>query len=155
MLFWVTMKAAIVMFVALAAADRAAVVQGIERMFNQGFGQGDTAVVDELCAVGYVEHERKLPGQKPGREGLKQVIRAMHTAFPDLKVELRDLAMEGDKVFVRFAMSGTHTGPYLGRPATGRRFAIEGFDELRFAKGKAIEHWGLDDDLSLRAQLGF
>jgi steroid delta-isomerase-like uncharacterized protein len=141
-------------FAADAGADRATIEKGIKRMFAEGFGKGNAAVVDELCAANFIEHEVMMPGQKPGREGLKQMIKSMHTAFPDLKMEVLDLAMDGDKVFLRYAMSGTQKGAFMGKPATGKKFKIQGFDQLRFAKGKAAEHWGQGDDVGMMTQLG-
>ena len=46
-------------------------------------------------------------------------------AFPDLHVALDELIAEGDRVFLRSTMTGTHDGEYKGIPATGRHVAAE------------------------------
>jgi hypothetical protein len=51
----------------------------VEEVINQG--QLERA--DDLVAVDFVEVD-PLPGQQQGREGLKQVINAFRTAFPDI-----------------------------------------------------------------------
>jgi SnoaL-like polyketide cyclase len=44
--------------------------------------QGRLEQVDDLVAVDFVEID-PLPGQQQGREGLKQVLTAFRTAFPE------------------------------------------------------------------------
>ena len=50
---------------------------------------------------------------------------------------------------------GTHLGPYLGHPATGRRFRFRQIHWMRFGPdGRVIEHWGVRDDVTRLRQLG-
>lgn len=65
-----------------------------------------------------------LPGQGPGLEGWKDILRAMRSAFPDLNFSIEEQIAEHDKVVSRFEWTGTHTGGFLGVPATGRRVQI-------------------------------
>jgi hypothetical protein len=51
-----------------------------------------------------------LPGQQQGREGLKQVINAFRTAFPDIHWVIEEMVAEGDKVFSRFTWHGVNAG---------------------------------------------
>ena len=51
-------------------------------------------------------------------------------------------------------MSGTHQGPLMGMPPTGRSMQQAHMHFVRFRDGKAIEHWGVRDDLSMMQQLG-
>jgi hypothetical protein len=65
-------------------------------------------------------------GQQQGREGLKQVIAALRTAFPDIHwVTEEEMVGEGDKVFSRFTWHGSHRGEFFGAPATGRQDSRE------------------------------
>jgi len=43
-------------------------------------------------------------------------------AFPDQRNEIQSFRHAGDAVIVEFDLLGTHTGPFLGRPGTGREF---------------------------------
>src|SRR5438067_11920136 len=61
-----------------------------------------------------------LPGQGPGLGGLKDVLRGMRAAFPDMHWTVEEQIAEGDKVATRFEWTGTHRGEFLGVPATGR-----------------------------------
>lgn len=49
-----------------------------------------------------------FPGQGPGLEGLKDVLRGMRSAFPDLHFSVEEQIAEGDKVLTRFEWTGTH-----------------------------------------------
>ena len=78
----------------------------------------------------------------------------MRTAFPDLKFTVNDMAAKGDKVWVYITISGTQDGPFMDMPASGKKVNVDGFDLVRFANGKAVEHWGLSDDMAMMTQLG-
>ena len=91
-------------------------------------------------AADYVEHPRPstLP---PGAEGLKQLISAYRTAFPDLKMTLDDIFAEGEMVALRWSVSGTHLGYWLGLPPTGNHVRATGITIYRVAGGKVVESW--------------
>jgi steroid delta-isomerase-like uncharacterized protein len=108
---------------------------------------------DDLIAVDFVELD-PLPGQQPGREGLKEVIGQMRSAFPDIHWVLDEMVAEEDKVFSRFTWSGTHRGAFLGIPATGRNVRVTGMVIDRVADGKMAESRILMDRLSLMQQMG-
>jgi steroid delta-isomerase-like uncharacterized protein len=103
-------------------------------------GKGNVAAVDEFMADEYVEHPRPstLP---PGTEGLKQLIAAYRTAFPDLKMTLDDIFAEGEMVAFRWSVSGTHLGDWLGVPPTGNHVRATGITVFRIAGGKVVESW--------------
>jgi steroid delta-isomerase-like uncharacterized protein len=123
--------------------------QGYDEMFNQG----NLAAVDKYVAADYVEHQT-MPGQAPGLEGFKHMISMLRTAFPDLQITIDDMIVEGDKVAVRSTLRGTQKGELMGIAPTGKSVTMTGIDILRFKDGKAVEHWGNEDDLGLMQQLG-
>jgi steroid delta-isomerase-like uncharacterized protein len=123
------------------------------RIYEEIFGQGNLVAVDELIAADVVEHE-EFPGMVPGREGFKQLVAGLRAAFPDLQLVEHDMIAEGDKVAARFVMRGTHRGPFMGVGATGKQVTVTGTEIVRFAGGKAVEHWGTTDALGLMQQLG-
>src|ERR687897_381662 len=112
----------------------------VRTFFEEAWGKGNVAAVDEFMADEYVEHPRPstLP---PGTEGLKQLIAAYRTAFPDLKMTLDDIFAEGEMVAFRWSVSGTHLGDWLGVPPTGNHVRATGITVFRIAGGKAVESW--------------
>jgi steroid delta-isomerase-like uncharacterized protein len=115
--------------------------------------KGNMQVVDELIAPNFVEHD-PFPGQAPGVEGLKQAMVALRQAFPDLHVTVDEMLSEGDKVVIRSTMKGPHKGNFMNIPATGKQISVEGIDIVRISNGRAVEHWGVTDNLTMMQQLG-
>jgi steroid delta-isomerase-like uncharacterized protein len=112
----------------------------VRTFFEEAWGKGNLAAVDEFMAADYVEHPRPST-LSPGAEGLKQLIGAYRTAFPDLKATLDDIFAEGDRVAFRWNVSGTHLGDWLGIPPTGNHMAANGITVFRISDGKVVESW--------------
>ena len=124
------------------------------RTFEEVFNKGDLAIVNELVAPDFLNHE-VLPGMNNrGPDSTRQVVRMLRAAFPDLHFTVEDLVAEGDTVAGRVTMSGTHLGPFQGIPPTGRSFQQAHMHFVRFRDGKAIEHRAVRDDLGMMRQLG-
>ena len=117
------------------------------------FNAGNVGLIDELCAPDFVEHE-EFPGLTTDRDGVKQFVTMMRTAFPDVKMEVQDLIAGGDKVVTRVTMSGTQQGEFAGIPASGRSFSVTTIDIVRFKTGQVVEHWGATDSAKMMEQLG-
>jgi steroid delta-isomerase-like uncharacterized protein len=120
----------------------------------EAINRGDYPALDHLISDDYVEHEQLPPRIAPNREGIKEYVRLLHNAFPDIQYDIRDIIAEKDKVWSRVVMTGTQREQYDGIPATGRPVQIEQVDIYRFAQNKIIEHWSITDQLSLLQQLG-
>ena len=77
---------------------------------------------------------------------------AFRTAFPDLKYSVNQEIAEGDTVVQYVTASGTMKGDFGGMKATGKSATWE---EVRVvAMSKAVEHWGVLDQLGMLQQLG-
>lgn len=123
------------------------------RFFSEMLNRGDTTVADELFAAGAYDHAA-FPGQVSGREGFKQAVGIVHSAFPDVHYTIEDMVAEGDRVTTRWRLRGTHTGTFLGIPGTGKQVTVEGIHILRFENGQIVECWEVWDRLGLFQQLG-
>jgi predicted ester cyclase len=86
-------------------------------------------------------------------EGVRAGCFRYFEAFPDLHVALDDLIAEGDRVFLRSTLTGTHDGEYKGIPATGRHVATECAEVFRIADGKFAGYWCLTNVAGLMRQL--
>lgn len=65
-----------------------------------------------------------------------------------------DSIADGDRVAMRFLVTGTHQGEFQGIPATGRSMAVQGMTILHFRDGKIAERWNQFDQMGLMQQLG-
>ena len=125
----------------------------IERIPLEVLNTGNFGLLDELVATDFVERSGQ-PGVPPTREGLKQSLIGLKTAFPDLHYTIDDSIESGDRIVHRLTASGTMKGDFMGIPATGKRAIWTEIHIGRVANGRLAEHWGLVDQLGMLVQLG-
>ena len=107
---------------------------------------------DELCASNYTAH---IGGNPPlNLAGHKQFARMFYGAFPDLNHSVDDTVAEGDKVVVRFTIRGTHTGSFMGIPATGKSITVGAVVVFHVVNGKVAELRAQFDQMGMMQQLG-
>jgi len=123
--------------------------QFIEEVLNQG--KIDAA--EKFFWEDMVE-QVPLPGQGPGLDGLKNVLRGLRAAFPDMHWIIQEQISEGDRVLSRFEWTGTHRGTFLGVPATERPVTAWGMVIDRLEGGKIKGTRIIMDTLGLMMQLG-
>jgi steroid delta-isomerase-like uncharacterized protein len=126
----------------------------VKRFFDEVMGKGNMKAIDELVADNFVEHYVPNPSVPANKTGLTQTMTMFRTAFPDLQITVEDIIAKGDKVWAYTTMRGTNKGEFMGMPATGKKIEVKGVDIVRFVDGKAVEHWGVSDDLAMQQQLG-
>jgi predicted ester cyclase len=126
----------------------------VRRLIEEGFNQAKFAVCDELVDPSLVEHQNYGPHHAPGAEGVKAVIASLHRAYPDFRLEIEHLSVDGELVWLHMQGSGTNDGSFMGNQPTGRKMQIDVFDLLRVRDGRLVEHWGVPDRLGALFQLG-
>ena len=130
--------------------DHAATMRRAYDLINAG----DIAGFGELVAADFIEHE-ELPGLEPTKEGVLALFTGYRAAFPDLHMTAEDVISDGDRTVARVTTTGTHTGDWMGMPASGKRIEVRLIDIMRFDDtGRICEHWGVMDMLSMLQQLG-
>jgi predicted ester cyclase len=127
--------------------------QLFRRLIDEGFNAGDLSVADAVTSPDLVEHQDFGPNHAPGAEGVRAVISSLRRAFSDFHLQIDDVAVSGDTAWARLTATGTHDGPFMGHPPTGRRIRATVFDVIRVADGRMVEHWGVPDRLSVLYQL--
>ena len=128
--------------------------KAILRRWIAATDKGNLAVVEELCAPDYLDHNPPLPGVAAGSQGVRQANVALRAAFPDTVHLIQDQIAEGDKVMTRLLGRGTFRGEILGIPPNGKVIEITGISVHRLVDGKLVEHWANADLLSFLQQLG-
>jgi predicted ester cyclase len=126
--------------------------KALVRRFYEEFNKKNLAVIDQFIDPNFVDHSPP-PGLPADIEGAKQQF-GIFQAFPDLHVTVQDLIAEEDKVMARLNIRGTHQGPFMGLPPSGRHVTFAAIDIHRIAGGKSVEHWDTSDTLGLLQQLG-
>ena len=75
------------------------------------------------------------------------------SAFSEIKTDIKDKIIQGDKIACRISMRCRQTGDYQGIPATNKRITISYMEILSIKNGKIIEEWAEFDMLSILNQL--
>jgi predicted ester cyclase len=86
-------------------------------------------------------------------EGVYHRVTGFRTAFPDLQVTIETQVAEGDWTVIRLTFRGTHLGPFLGVPPTGKKVEFATIAMNRYSDGKSVENWGIHDFHGLLKQL--
>lgn len=123
----------------------------VRRWYAEVLNPGNLDRAGEFVATDMIDHS---PGVPQGLEGVKQALGGHRAAFPDLQITVDDQIAEGDMVVNRITARGTHQGPFMGIPPTGKPFTLTAFAVVRIADGKFVERWSEADTLRLLQQLG-
>jgi steroid delta-isomerase-like uncharacterized protein len=114
---------------------------------------GHLDALDMLVSDAYLDHNPPLPDLPPGREGVRQAIQILLTAFPDVTHTIHDQLAEGDKVMTRVTARATFTGQIFGVRPTGKTIEVSGIALHRVADGKLVEHWAHMDMAGFMQQI--
>ncbi len=105
--------------------------------FDSVWNQKDPAVMYQLMhsdAAGVSEG-----GEIKGPDAFRTLVyEPMVRAFPDVSVSVDRIIAEGDELALRWTFTGTHKGPFLDIPPTGKRVKFSGMTWLEFKQGKII-----------------
>jgi len=88
------------------------------------------------------------------REGHSAFGVAFYTGFPDIYHTIDDIVAEDDRAVVRFTLRGTHTGNFMGIPATGKRIEVSAIAFQRIVDRKVVGLQAEFDQVGLLQQLG-
>ena len=125
----------------------------VRRIADEIFSRRKLDVIDDIFAphyVGHTQHGKVVHGAA----GLKQFVAQYLAAFSHTQSVVEDQVAEGDRVVVRLTFTGTHTGPWMGIPPTGKPVTVKGMALYRLQDGKIVEQWTIGDTLGLLQQLG-
>jgi len=121
--------------------------------FMAATNSGHLDDLDNLVVEDYIEHD-PVPGQKPGRKGLKEAYTMFNLPFPDLEFASEDILTDGDLVVSRGVIRGTHQAEFFGVPASGKEIHWTGTRVFRVQDGKVIDGWANIDMLGMMQQMG-
>lgn len=125
----------------------------LRQIIELAFNRGELSSVDEHIAAGSVVH---LPawGMPPSRMGLKLFITTLRTALPDLECTIQDEILESGRLAAHWMMRGTHQGPFLGSPPSGKPVEVQGTLFARAQENLIVEIWVQMDQFGMLQQLG-
>jgi steroid delta-isomerase-like uncharacterized protein len=131
-------------------------LKAFDRRFFEEWNKGKAAAmkaIDETCATNMVWHDvtgRDIRGLKDFKKSMDEFF----NAFPDNHFTVDDMFAEGDKVAVRYTITGTHRGELMGIRPTNKKVTLMAIEIDRIVDGKFVEGWISFDTMGMMQQLG-
>lgn len=126
----------------------------VVRAWVKGWNERGVDAVDDLFHVDFRDHQLASRNAGDGSlPALEKSLAAYASVLDDAQFEERDMIAEEDRVIVRWVLTGRHVGEFLGVPATGRTFAVDGVNIFRIKDERIVERWSFFDAQSMLAQL--
>jgi steroid delta-isomerase-like uncharacterized protein len=126
----------------------------IFQRFLQFINSGSRELAVELVAPAAIFQAPGMPEPLRGPEGYLQLLAMLRAGFSDVQWTLVEVIAEGDRIAARFTMRGTHDGPFMGLPPSGKPFVASSMAFYRLTDGKIVEENGLPDMLAILQQIG-
>ena len=133
--------------------DIVAAVERAKNAWNKGDLAGYLSLYDDSIRLhGYSPEPMDKAAVRAFYESVTSALGEGERGPPELV--FHEIMTDGDLYSCRFTMSGTHRGPFMGVPATGRPYSIGGITIMRFSGERVIERWSSADMLGLMIQIG-
>jgi ketosteroid isomerase-like protein len=116
--------------------------------------RGDVKTIQEqVLTADYETCAGYLPGECWDRDTSIKRVSSFATSIPDLKFDIKEVLVAGDRVIVRGEVSGTPAGDLFGVPHTGKSFRIMAIDIQTIKDGKIAKTFHMENWLSAIGQL--
>ena len=126
----------------------------IRRWFEEVWNKGRMEAIDEMASPDVIGHGQAQHDTDVGLHEFRNFAVGLRAAFPDMKVVIDQTLEQGDRVVARWTSTMTHTGEFLGFPASGKKATVTGTSIQRVVDGKIVEGWDNWDQLGLLVQIG-
>jgi len=126
----------------------------IRRWNNEGWSGGKYDLAYEIISPNMQVHGAGGQAVGMGPDGLIDLIRTWRTAFPDGRMEIDDLIVEGDTVAIRNTWYGTQSEEFYGIPPSGNKVVVTSVGIDRVQSGLVTEGWGELDMIGMMQQMG-
>src|SRR5436190_1376124 len=107
----------------LMSADNKALVR---RLYEEVWNKRRLELVDEIISPSHALHDPNLTDSSVGPDAYRRQVSRFIVGIPDLRFTIEDIVDEKEKVAVAWTISGTHTGEFMGIPATNKKVYVEG-----------------------------
>src|SRR5262245_834797 len=126
----------------------------IAQQYFDGWNRHDTAAV--LATLGDEgTYADPMTGGPLRGAALAGYMTVLYEAFPDTSFEVVSAGLAApDLVAAQWIMRGTHTGPMMGVPPTGKRIEVAGADFIRVSGDRIASVQGYFDSKAIPDQLG-
>ena len=134
------------------AQARAAIAPWYD-LFNVATRGDVKAAQEQILTADYQSCAGYFPSECWGRDISIKVVGGFATSIPDMKFDIKEVLVAGDRVIVRGEVSGTPAGALFGAPHTGKSFRIMTIDIQTIKDGKIAKTYHMENWLSALGQL--
>ena len=127
--------------------------EAVAREYASFWNTGNETLARDALAAGFID---KTPpeGRKQGPEGAILASRAFRAAVPDLRCDVEQMIISGDRVVSHLHFHGTFTGTFGKLKGKGQKIDFIATDIYEIGDGKIVANWHIEDNLTLMKQLG-
>lgn len=128
-----------------AVTERDVLVHLVQTL-TDAWNAHDARAVAALYAPDFEGDDIALPDPQHGPDAVRRLTQYYLRAFPDLKVTLDSLVIDGDQAVMIWTLSGTHRNTFMNIPPTGRYTSVRGTTCLTVRDGlvhRATRIWDL------------
>jgi steroid delta-isomerase-like uncharacterized protein len=120
--------------------------------FDEIWNKKIESAIDKFIAEGAAGNDPKFG---VGRESFREQWKKWLIAFPDINFEVKEIIAENNSVVSRWTLTGTNTGEFREKPATGKKVSVDGVSIDRIDNGQVASGFDAWDELGLLKQLGW
>lgn len=147
----------------------AGVAERLVREQFQVIENGDLELALTNVTADYINHRsvhEPLAARLRGPQALQATANWLRRAFSDIRFEIHDIAVVGDRAVAWVTMHAVNTGPFVVHdspdgtvtevfPPTGRSFSTRQVHWFRINDGAIAEHDAVRDDLGMAKEAGW
>jgi ketosteroid isomerase-like protein len=133
-------------------AQARAIVAPWYSLFNIATRGDVKAIQEQVLTADYESCSGYQPGECWGRDTSIKVVSNFANSIPDMKFEIKEVLVAGDRVIVRGEVTGTPAGELFGVPHTGKSFRMA-IDIQTIRDGKIAKTFHMENWLSALGQL--
>jgi len=121
---------------------------------NQACNSHSIEDVLRFYSTDYVGSDIAEPDLLKGHQGMRMFLERYWRAFPDLHFRMTDRLIQGSHLTVVWLAEGTHCGPIMNIPATGRQVEIKGVSLIEVQDGLVVRGQNIWDLAGMLRHLG-
>lgn len=122
----------------------------VTQFFMDGYVHQNFNSLLNILAEDYLDHS---PCAARTSQECIHILKNTATSFSNMRITIRDLIEEDDKVTVRALFSCKHTGEVFDLPATNKDVQFEALEIFRIRDNRIAESWGYWPDMLIKQQL--
>ena len=112
-------------------------------------------IARETIQTLFTTHDLSVLDPHPGMESLRKVFPAFIRGLPDIKIELQQQVVEGNRVSSHWVFNATHLGNLYGIPPTGKAVKFQNINIMKIEDGRIVQYNSEVGWLALFMQIGF